>query len=208
MRPRCACRVDRHEPRFVAITGGPGAGKTAVLEVVQREFCDHVVVLPEAASILFRGGFPRLRSDPGRRAVQRAIYRVEVELERQARDEGRAAVVLCDRGTVDSAAYWTGPPGSLWSELGTSLETELARYDQVIHLRTPPAGNGYDTTNPLRLESPEEALALDRAILEVWAAHPARTVIDSQIDFLDKLRLAIAAIARAVPLCCRPPEGD
>lgn len=208
MRPRCACVVPRHAPRFVAITGGPGAGKTAVLEVVQRELCEHVVVLPEAASILFRGGFPRLRTDLGRRAVQRAIYHVEVELERQALDDGRAAVVLCDRGTVDSAAYWTGPPGSLWSELGTTLDAELARYAEVIHLRTPPEGNGYDTSNPLRTETPEEALALDRAILETWSAHPRRTVIDSQVDFLDKLRLAIAAVARVVPPCCRPPGGD
>ncbi len=202
MRPRCRCAQSAHAPRFVAITGGPGAGKTALLEVVQRGLCEHVIVLPEAASILFGGGFPRARTDPGRRAAQRAIYRVEVELERQAREEGRAALVLCDRGTVDSAAYWTGPPGSLWPELGTTLDAELARYAQVIHLRTPPSGNGY-TTSPLRIETADEALALDRAILEAWAAHPARTVIDSQVDFLDKLRLAIAAIANAVPACCR-----
>jgi predicted ATPase len=43
-------------PKLVVLTGGPGAGKTALLEVVRRHFCEHVVVLPEAASIVFGGG--------------------------------------------------------------------------------------------------------------------------------------------------------
>ena len=41
--------------------GRPGAGKTAVLELIQRSFCGHVRVLPESAGILFGGGFPRGR---------------------------------------------------------------------------------------------------------------------------------------------------
>ena len=44
----------------MVLTGGPGAGKTAVLEVVRRTFCEHVTVLPEAASILFMGGIQLL----------------------------------------------------------------------------------------------------------------------------------------------------
>jgi len=201
VRAPCACAA--HVPRFVAVTGGPGAGKTAVLEVVQRHFCEHVVVLPEAASILFRGGFPRHDGEPGVRAVQRAVYRVQVELERIAREEGRAALVLCDRGTVDADAYWTGPPGSFWSEVGSTRDAELARYAAVVHLRTPPADGGYDHRNPLRRETAEQALALDGRIFEAWSSHPARTVIDSRASFLDKLALALDAIRREVPACCR-----
>jgi adenylate kinase len=70
--------------RLVVLTGGPGAGKTAVLEVVRRNFHRGVAVLPEAASILFSGGFPRRKDLPGHRAVQRAIYHVQRELERIA----------------------------------------------------------------------------------------------------------------------------
>lgn len=207
-RRRCHCAEERHEPRFVAVTGGPGAGKTAVLEVVRRELCQHVVVLPEAATILFRGGFPRQSTDVAQRAIQRAIYRVQIELERLAREQASAAVVLCDRGTVDSAAYWPGTPDSFWSDLGTSAAAELARYAGVVHLRTPAANGGYDHSNPLRVETPEQAHVLDDRILEVWAPHPARTIVDSAADFLDKLDAAIDAIVAFVPPCCRRVSGS
>jgi DNA helicase TIP49 (TBP-interacting protein) len=54
----CRCG-GAHTPYRVVLTGGPGAGKTAVLEVIRRALCRHVHVLPESAGILFGGGFPR-----------------------------------------------------------------------------------------------------------------------------------------------------
>ena len=54
----CEC-AEPHERRRVVLTGGPGAGKTAVLELIRQSFCTHVKVLPEAAGIVFGGGFPR-----------------------------------------------------------------------------------------------------------------------------------------------------
>jgi len=203
LRAPCRCTKPTHAPRLVVLTGGPGAGKTAVLEVVQREFCEHVVVLPETASILFGGGFPRHDTEAARRAAQRAIYRVQVELERMTVEESQAAVVLCDRGTIDGVAYWPGAPDSFWAELGTTLAAELARYTAVIHLRTPAAGAGYDHRNPVRTETAEQAAQIDGRILAAWAAHPRRLVLDSRPTFLDKLRGAIEAIRGEVPACCR-----
>ena len=44
------CECDQpHVPRRVVLTGGPGAGKTAVLELVRRSLCRHVRILPESA---------------------------------------------------------------------------------------------------------------------------------------------------------------
>ena len=54
----CTCG-ETHPRRRIVLTGGPGAGKTAVLELVRLYFCRHVHVLPEAAGIVFSGGFPR-----------------------------------------------------------------------------------------------------------------------------------------------------
>lgn len=199
----CACQRVEHPVRLVVLTGGPGAGKTAVLELVRRDFCKHVGVLPEAASILFAGGFPREGSDAARRAGQRAIGRVQRELERWVCEEGRVAAALCDRGVLDGLAYWPDAAEGLLSELGTSREVEWSRYAAVIHLRTPPEGAGYGYSNPFRRESPEEAAALDARIEEAWRGHPRRFFVENAPTFLEKARAALHLIRQELPACCR-----
>jgi predicted ATPase len=196
----CDC-AGPHRVRRVVLTGGPGAGKTATLELVRRALCPHVHVLQEAAGILFAGGFPRAPAPLVRRAAQRAIYFTQRELEAVA-DAGDPALVLCDRGTVDGVAYWPGP-GDLWSAVGTTLEDELRRYHAVVHLRTPPAASGYDRRNPLRVETAAEAAAIDERILRAWQSHPRRVVVDATPDFLAKVARALVAVQAEVPACCR-----
>lgn len=197
----CKCKQPRHGCRLVVLTGGPGAGKTAVLEVVRRRFCEHVAVLPESASILFGGGFPRRDSDSAQRAGQRAIFHVQRQLERMVVDEKSAAVALCDRGSLDGLAYWPGEPSAFVREFDTTREAELARYAAVIHLRTP--REGYNHQNAVRTESVEQALAADGRILDAWEGHPRRFVVDSCDDFLEKMTRAVALIRDEVPPCCR-----
>ena len=75
----CACSKAGHEPKLVVLTGGPGAGKTAVLELIKNSFCEHIEILPEAASILFSGGFLRREAELARKIAQRAIFHVQRE---------------------------------------------------------------------------------------------------------------------------------
>lgn len=199
MKP-CECHVP-HERRRIVLTGGPGAGKTAVLELTRQSFCVHVKVLPEAAGVVFGGGFPREPGAGVRRAGQRAIFYVQRELEAAA-DADNAAIVLCDRGTVDGAAYWPGPE-SLWDSVASPREAELHRYDAVIHLRTPTRDGGYNQQNPLRIESAAEAAAVDQRIAEEWAGHPRRYIIEPTRDFLAKARRALAILREELPECCR-----
>lgn len=196
----CDCKLT-HAPRRVVLTGGPGAGKTATLELIRQSFCRHVVILPEAAGILFGGGFPRDGRPAVQRAAQRAIYYTQRELEATC-GPGDAAIILCDRGTVDGAAYWPGPE-DLWSAVGTTLDEQLARYDAVIHMSTPGAEGGYDHSNPLRVESAAEAAALDDRIRQAWASHPRRSVIEAAPDFLAKAARTLEALKAELPACCQ-----
>lgn len=63
----CHCSLDSHEAKLIALTGGPGAGKTAVLfsprrwalELIRPELpeCCHSHLLPgEAVSAAAKGG--------------------------------------------------------------------------------------------------------------------------------------------------------
>jgi predicted ATPase len=195
----CECR-ERHEQRRIVLTGGPGAGKTAVLELFRQCFCAHVTMLPEAAGIVFGGGFPRNGALEPRRAAQRAIFYVQRELE-TATDGTNAAMVLCDRGTVDGAAYWPGPD-ELWGAVATTREQQLARYHTVIHLRTPTADGGYNQRNPLRIESAVEAALIDARIADGWTGHPRRFFVEATSSFLDKARSALAILSAELPECC------
>lgn len=196
----CGCEAT-HTRRYVVLTGGPGAGKTATLEMIRKAFCGHVRVLPEAAGVLFGGGFPRDGSLATRQAAQRAIFFTQRELE-AAVEGSDAAVVLCDRGTLDGAAYWPGP-GSLWEAVGTTREAQLARYDAVIHMRTPGLAEGYDHSNPLRTETPDEAGVLDARILAAWEGHPRRVVVASAPEFVTKVLQVLQALREELPPCCQ-----
>lgn len=190
----------------MAVTGGPGAGKTAVLELAARSLCEHVAILPEAATIVFGGGFPRHQTHPGLRAAQRTIYRVQREVEELVIEEGRVAVALCDRGTVDGLAYWPDPPDTFWAAVGSTLETELDRYDAVVHLRTPAPAQGYHT-DPIRTEPAGRAAEIDGRIAEVWRKHPHRFLVEAETDFTAKAGRALELIRNVMPACCAGAYG-
>jgi len=197
----CECAAG-HERRRIVLTGGPGAGKTALLELIRQSFCSHVRILPEAAGIVFGGGFPR-EDDPGcRRAAQRAIFYVQRELE-AAGDTHNPAIVLCDRGTLDGLAYWPGSTEDFCSSLNTTVAAELARYDAVVHLRTPSEEDGYNHQNPLRTETPVAAAAIDGRIAEAWAQHPRRFIVEPSPSFLEKAAEALDILRGELPECCK-----
>ncbi len=197
----CTCEVS-HIPRVVVLTGGPGAGKTAVLEVLQQEVCSHVLVLPEVASMLWKGGFPRHDTRSARRAAQRAISRVQIELQRLAIEAPATALIVCDRGTLDGLAYWPGDPADYFDDLGTTRERELARYSTVIHMQSATRDHGYQRT-ATRVETAEQAFEIDQRILSAWTNHPHRVVIETERTFLVKLDRVLALLRAEVPACCR-----
>lgn len=190
------------ETRLIVVTGGPGAGKTAVLEVIRKQLCRHVVILPEAASIVFGGGFWRLDSLSARRASQRAILFIQQELENLVTGEWQWAAGLCDRGVLDGLAYWPGDERDFWTAAETTLEAEYARYYSVVHLRTPSEAEGYNHANPLRTESAAQARIIDEKIAAIWSAHPHYHVVESAPDFLTKAHKALAFIMDDLPPGC------
>lgn len=188
-----------HGCRFIVLTGGPGAGKTAVMEAARQMFTKHVAILPESASIVYSGGFPRFPNPTSVRAAQRAIVRVQEELERYAVEEGSTLVALCDRGIPDGAAYWPEGKQSFYRAFGFTEEEVFARYATVIHLHTPPAHLGYNNANPMRIESPKEAAEIDAKIEEVWRGHPNRFLVPATESFQDKLDQVAHIIRSALP---------
>jgi predicted ATPase len=198
----CECHKVRHQPKLVVLTGGPGGGKTAVLEMARRYFCRHVAIAPEAASIVFGGGFPRPEFPKGQRAAQRAIFHVQRALETVALENHETAVVLCDRGTLDGLAYWPGSRRSFSREFGLDFEQELKRYSAVVHVEVPALAWGYEK-NGVRRESVSQAQEIDQRIAGAWKGHPRIMRVTAQAGFLDKLAHAIELLRGELPPCCQ-----
>lgn len=173
----------------IALTGGPNSGKTTALSVLKETFGSKIELVPEAATMIFSGGFPR--KDGSREHVetaQRLIYFSTVHLEDLAMQTSSADIVVCDRGTVDGAVYWPGGIEDFFKSMHTTLEAELARYDAVIHLAPPLKAEFYQSTR-VRTETLEEARQIDRKILKIWETHPNRLVIPSMNHYFQKAEL-------------------
>jgi len=197
----CTCEDPILESRLIAITGGPGAGKTTFLSLAKRIYCRHVAILPEAASILYAGGFPRSREPDVIKAAQRAVWYVMRELEQLAIQRQCYHVILCDRGSLDGPAYWPESEESFFQDLKTTPEQEVKRYHKVLHLQTPDeaAYQGLGT----RTENVREALAIDHKTRTSWKRHPNQQVIESTHDFYHKMNEVRRAIECELPTCCQ-----
>ncbi|MBL8034619.1 MAG: AAA family ATPase [Leptospiraceae bacterium] len=183
----------------VVLTGGPGGGKTTAADLYRREIGDEVVIVPEAATLLYVGGFPRTGKKGVRRATQRAIYHVQKNLEEAHAEAYRSRVLLCDRGTIDGAAYWPGDPMLFFKHLETTLERELARYDAVIFFETAAVGGiSIEGGNPARIESLPDAVMLDRRLRELWSRHPHYVLVPHQKSFIHKVNKGLEELAKVV----------
>ena len=84
-----------------------------------------MIVVPEAATLLFGGGFPRVSDAASRRSSQCAIYHVQRNLEDVQAAQYPDRVLLCDRGTVDGGAYWHDGPDDFYDAAQSSHQAEL-----------------------------------------------------------------------------------
>lgn len=184
--------------RRIVLTGGPGAGKTVISRAIAVRHPQSIVVVAEAATQVYHALQTRWdKLDlPGRRDVQRRIYQLQIEQEARLALEHPDKTLLLDRGTIDGAAYWPEGPDDYWRDLSTNLQSELARYDEVIWMETAAALGIYDGSgsNFCRFEAAEAAVESGKLLLSLWKDHPNLKHIGAFASLADK----IAAVEEAI----------
>ncbi len=179
----------------IVLTGGPGGGKTTAGDLFRREMGERVVLVPEAATMIFTGGFPRVHVPGAVHAAQRAIYHVQRNLEDVQAAMYPDRVLLCDRGTIDGAAYWPGDPHHFFEDVDTTMQAELKRYDAVIFFESAAVGGmGIEGGTPIRNESLEQAVELDRKLRQLWMKHPRFILVPHNPSFFKKISFALAVL--------------
>ncbi|KUF98990.1 H-or Na-translocating F-type [Phytophthora nicotianae] len=170
--------------KFV-LTGGPCAGKTTSLDRLSTFFRDRgfrVYVVPEASTLLQTGGaFFLDLQEKDILNFQWQILNLQISLEDSfyslAQDSGKPCVILCDRGVMDGSAYMTPEQ---WEELKLQHDLDTVtlrdtRYIAIFHLVT--AADGAEKfysleNNGIRIESIEQARAIDKRTCHAWIGHP------------------------------------
>ena len=199
--------------KFV-LTGGPCGGKTTALARVSsylRERGYEVFTAPEAFTILASNGFSLdyFATEGMDVVTQNTVVdwqeSMEDGLEKILKARGLPAVLLCDRGIQDGAAYMT--PGQ-WERVLKNrdlnvIDVREGRYNAVFHMVTAAEGAEDFYTldnNDARSETPEEARIMDRKTQKAWVGHPQMYVLDNSTDFEGKLQHLVEFIARLVGL--------
>jgi predicted ATPase len=182
--------------RRVVISGGPGGGKSTVAAALRRELGARVVVVPEVATHLLGGFFPGIEGAEDRRALQRAIYHVQVNLEaiHRARAPEDVALVF-DRGVLDGAAYWPDGREAFFDTVCGDAAAARERYDAVVFLESAACGGlAIDNDNLARTEQLREAARLDASLRELWAPHPGFSFVAHTPAFETKVENAMAIL--------------
>jgi thymidylate kinase len=189
----------QNKPLRIVLTGGPGGGKTTALDLFRRELNEKVAVVPEAASILFKGGMPRSNDTEIIKCTQKAIYNLQKSLEEIQAAMSPHKLLICDRGTLDGVAYWPGGEEEFFNQMNSSFEKEMGRYDAVIFFETAASnGNDINSNNPVRTESKQQARDLDKRLQEIWSKHPNYHFVASSESFVRKIMFGIMTIENVI----------
>mmetsp|Transcript_41743 Transcript_41743/g.69538 ORF Transcript_41743/g.69538 Transcript_41743/m.69538 type:complete len:470 (-) Transcript_41743:304-1713(-) len=197
----------------IVLTGGPCAGKTTALAMVQermRAAGFRVFMVPEAATMMLMGGVTLegfsteqvVRFQANLIKVQMAIEDAFTDLARSTR---QPSVVICDRGVMDGAAYMAPEIwDALMDENGWNvISLRDRRYEGVVHLVTAAIGAPVFYSlenNEARFESSDKAAEIDHRLRAAWTGHPRLRIIDNSTDFNTKCQRVVAAVMSACGL--------
>lgn len=172
----------------IVLTGGPGSGKTSVLEKINQVYSSQgykVIIVPETATELMNNG---VTFKDGRISLvdfQELVMRLQLAKEEvvdrtiELLGEHENVIVVYDRGTIDNTAYINKEEfEEILARLNNvkSFTDLLNKYDLVINLV---GREDFYTTdnNKARSESSSEALKLGDATLKCWLGHKTVKIV-------------------------------
>ena len=190
----------------IVITGGPCAGKTTAMNWISNAFSERgydVLFVPETATELITGGVApwtcKTNSD-----YQHCHMRFQLDKEKVFEQAAKVmkkdkVLIVCDRAALDNKVYMDEATFESVCRFVGASEVELRdQYDAVFHLVTAAKGAEEfytNANNAARIETVEEAAAMDDKFIAAWTGHPHLRVIDNSTDFTDKMRRLIAEIS-------------
>lgn len=165
----------------IVLTGGPGSGKTSVLEKINQVYSSEgykVIIVPETATELMNNGITFKDGSVSLLDFQELVLRLQLAKEEVVDRTIELAktdkiIVVYDRGTIDNTAYVNKDEfEEILARLNNvkSFADLMNKYDLVINLV---GREDFYTTdnNKARSENVSEALKLGDTTLRCWLGH-------------------------------------
>lgn len=186
----------------LALTGGPGGGKTKLAKFVAKKAAAKgyfPFIVPEAATLLMNSGLSPHGGLSNLLWFQRAVFeettfREELYERMLLASRHPKPLLVCDRGIPDIRAYISEEEYfALLQEYGITHPTGLRdeRYSAVVYMRTAAIGaekHYSNKSNKVRSEDIASAKELDRRTLYAWLGHPKLMIIENAYgSFREKL---------------------
>lgn len=191
----------------LVLTGGPCAGKTAMLKSIETFFKNldwKVCSVPECASLLLKWDKPFYDlKDEQKYEILKDVIMFTMDMQEQIVNSVQSieknVLIIYDRGTIDALAYL---PRDKWQQMllennWSYSDLRDSRYDQVIHLVSTAIGakaNYKIDNHKFRPHNIELARELDNATATAWQNHACFDIIDNSTDFRGKLWRVIEII--------------
>lgn len=182
-----------HAMRKIVFDGGPCGGKTTVGRYLREKYPSLIFLTPEVASSLTKELIPLPGRDVELSAdwlfdFQNAVLPAQITMERMwenALSNSEIQLMIIDRGTLGGAAYFPGGLERFLNHFNLDLEESFARYNMVIHFETlaksQPELFGKADNAQRYEDSPDQAIALDDRIQDIWRDHPNWQFIPSHV---------------------------
>ena len=184
--------------RKVVLTGGPGSGKTTVIESIKKNYGGKykVIIVDETASYLINMGIrPFGENSIPLIDFQELVLKTQLSKE-EVIDKSleflpdEDILIIYDRGIMDNAAYISEEEFKEVIERVKTKETIqdfFDRYDLVLNLVS--RKDFYTTdNNPARSETVDDALSLGEKTLKVWTGHKNLKIVSPKDDINDKIK--------------------
>lgn len=191
----------------IVLTGGPCAGKSTILKRIVEKYSQlgyAVYTLPESATLFIQSGADFLTKDAYLSFVtetSKLQFQIQMEdsMAQIAAASGKPALIVSDRGTMDTFAYISEETKQkILNAVGyDEVSLRDKRYEAVLHICTAAKGAEQFYTlknNTCRSESIEVAREVDDRLMNAWKGHPTLRVINAEIDFEVKIQNVLDTI--------------
>ncbi len=186
----------------IVLTGGPGSGKTTVLNNIVNVFSNQgvkVIVVPETATEIITAGIKCFGEDPidlvdfqelilRLQLAKEEVYDRAIEMYKSTYPD-KDILVIYDRGAIDNKAYMNDEQFiEVLNRLNNvkSYSDLLNKYDLVIDLVG--AKEFYTLeNNAARSENVDDALNLGVTTLKSWIGHPKIKIVLPKEEMQDKI---------------------